>query len=416
MVVSDHQYISALGFPLMPTHPARMVGGPLEVAQLRQLAGQSVDRDMTATSLRCGVFQVLEKRGLTLAGTTITYGDWFSGGSFVGATMWEVADALEMDFVYAFAIEGLRLAQDGHRYGWCGKPLGVFHEVCDVTAEQLRPLFPPGGIIAAGGRCAPFACASATHQPGTEKKDNEKGGAIFEFTRAVEVSMELEPNAVFFETSDAIRTDKRHVVEWRAMQAVCMAHRAHYDWSWQTVCPKVLLSKPMPRKRLYIIATRWVPIAIIPASTAGADCGDDTPLDVEMGEATSTVIRCQGVEVTFSARLLEGAPAGAVDAGPRVGAPVDPVHELRTLRGSTISRRCSLRGSAKVGDFTNSGQDWRTAPITLLAGEPGTLVERRAGGRWEHFCLIAPSLHLLEQGISGGGYFNLQPRLLLAAS
>ena len=165
----------------------------------------------------------------------------------------------------------------------------------------------------------------------------------------------------------------------------------------------------MPRKRLYIIATRWVPIAIIPASTAGADCGDDTPLDVEMGEATSTVIRCQGVEVTFSARLLEGAPAGAVDAGPRVGAPVDPVHELRTLRGSTISRRCSLRGSAKVGDFTNSGQEWRTAPITLLAGEHGTLVERRAGGRWEHFCLIAPSLHLLEQGISGGGYFNLQP-------
>ena len=83
-------------------------------------------------------------------------------------------------------------------------------------------------IIAAGGRCAPFARASSTHQPGTERKDNEKGGAVFEFTTAVEVSMELEPNAVFIETSDAKRTDNRHAVEWRAMQAICMVHVEHY--------------------------------------------------------------------------------------------------------------------------------------------------------------------------------------------
>jgi hypothetical protein len=44
-----------------------------------------------------------------------------------------------------------------------------------------------------------------------------------------------------------------------------------------------------------------------------------------------------------------------------------------------------------------------------VSGEPGTVVERRAGGRWNQFCLIAPSLHLREQGIFGGGYFNLLP-------
>ena len=74
-----------------------------------------------------------------------------------------------------------------------------------------------------------------------------------------------------------------------------------------------------PRKRM--LATKWVPIGMIPASAVGADCGDRTPFDVEMGEATNTVIRCQGLKVTFSARLLEGAPAGAVDAGPMVSAP-----------------------------------------------------------------------------------------------
>ena len=104
-----------------------------------------------------------------------------------------------------------------------------------------------------------------------------------------------------------------------------------------------------------------------------------------------------------------GVPADAADAGPMVGAPAGPGHELRTMRCSTISRRLSLRGTATIGDFTNSGREWRSAPITLVSGEPGTVVERRAGGRWDQICLIAPSLHLLEQGISGGGYFNLRP-------
>ena len=285
VVVSDHQYISALGFPLMPSHPARMVGGPLEVAQLRQLAGQSVDRDMTKATLS-KIFEVLEQRGLSFAGTTISFGDWFAGGSFLGSAVWELADTLGLGFSYTFAIEGLRLAASGHQYGWCGMPRGIFSEVCDVTVEQLRSLCPPGAIIGAGGRCAPFSGASATHQPGTERKDGEKGGAIMEFTTAINVSVQLEPNAIFIETSDSIRTDARHIVEWQAMQAICMAHGAAYDWSWQSVCPKVLLGKPMPRRRMFIVATRWEPIGVLVATAVL--CDDDELFDVEVGSITDT--------------------------------------------------------------------------------------------------------------------------------
>lgn len=81
----------------------------MEVAQLRQLAGQSVDRDMTKATLS-KIFEVLEQRGLSLAGTTISFGDWFAGGSFLGSAVWELADTRGLGFSYTFAIEGLRLA------------------------------------------------------------------------------------------------------------------------------------------------------------------------------------------------------------------------------------------------------------------------------------------------------------------
>ena len=114
-------------------------------------------------------------------------------------------------------------------------------------------------------------------------------------------------------------------------------------------------------------------------------------------------------EGSLSVRLLVGVPADAAADGAIVVAPVGPGHELRAMRCSTTSRWLLSQGTAKIGVFTKHGREWRTAPITLVSGEPGTVVERRAGGRWSQFCLIAPSLHLREQGIFGGGYFNLLP-------
>ena len=449
VVVSDHQYLSFAGYPLMHSHPARMVGSPLEVAQSRSLAGTGGDRDAVFEYVK-EHFTLLRDAGWSLEEAFMFVGDFCSGGSYMGAVLWEVADHFGMIFSFRFCIEGAAKALSGHQFGWCGqRPLLVLTDVVTAPVEELQRACPPGGSVICGTVCNPLSSA-ATSKSGKEKRSEVKGAYELAAT-CIEKAVALHPNFIFFENVDNLRTDASLAQVWSDLQAFCMKWDHTYEWTWQSVCPAVLLLKPMARLRLFASARRRVPISTssaaasvtrpagsagkMPAPTTGAPTPKRFRVETGVAELPADTSRSgcwatggptasrnstdtcslpigggpSGPEVTLSTRLLVGAQADAADAGRIVGAPAVPGHQLRTMRGSTSSRRFSLRGSATIGDFTISGREWRSAPITLASGESGTVVQRRVGGRWVQFCLIAPSLHLLAQGISGGGYFSLLP-------
>ena len=275
VVVSDHQYLSFLGYPLMYTHPARMVGSPLEVAQSRSLAGTGGDRDAIFEYVKAH-FILLREAGWPLEEAFMNLGDFCSGGSYMGSVMWEVADYFGMRFSFRFCIEGSAKALNGHSFGWCGqRPQLVLTEAAAAPLETLRQVCPPGATIIAATVCNPLS--SAATSKGGKEKASEVLGAYELAAICLEKAMALEPNFILFENVDNLRTDARLAQVWSDLQAICMRWDQTYEWTWQKVCPAELLRKPMARKRVLASARRRVPIVTTTGLTYSAPVGGTRP-------------------------------------------------------------------------------------------------------------------------------------------
>ena len=78
--LSDQQYLSAMSYPLDPSHPGRLIGAGLTVTQARGLYGQGVDHD-SVLLLRMKIGELLRAKGVVLDGSAYAGSTYARGGA-----------------------------------------------------------------------------------------------------------------------------------------------------------------------------------------------------------------------------------------------------------------------------------------------------------------------------------------------
>lgn len=253
--LSPQQYASLIGMPLDMQHPVRRGLGVLELGQQRSVLGQGVDHDCAMGVWRW-VIARLEERGLP-AGLLVPFGDVFSGISTIGAALRDVVGFKR--FRYDFAVELSEKAARAHARGWLNEVGWVEGDATLVSNyDALLQKGTCGALVAAGFRCAPFSAADQG-RCGSAAKEQEAQCALAEDAATLSQLARLQPNAIVIETAANILNEKEH---WEQMQCMVLRH-SEFSWVYQVICPRTLLRKPLPRRRLFLIGVRLEPVAAV---------------------------------------------------------------------------------------------------------------------------------------------------------
>ena len=250
--ISPQQYASLSGIPLDINHPIRRGLGVLKLGQQRSVIGQGVDYDCAIGVWRW-VIALLASRGLP-PGLLTQYGDVFAGISIMGAALRGLVGAQR--FRYRFAFEISEKAARAHARGWLDGVGEVFADATQASNfDKLDKRGMAGVLVAAGFRCAPFSTADAGRR-GMAVKEAEAQCALAENAATLRSLVQLLPNAIVLETAANILNEQEH---WEQLQAMVLAY-PEFSWSWQVICPRMLLRKPSARRRLFLAGVRLVPI------------------------------------------------------------------------------------------------------------------------------------------------------------
>ena len=374
-----HIWATLLGVPIHRQHPIRLAISSLPESAARAAIGQAVDVD---------VARLLMRHTLELIGCSdedvVRYADLMSGISVFGGAVY---DLLGPRMKYLYGAERLDIMLSGHAVGWAKRIGTMFSSADDVSlVGEMRNLNPT--TVQIGLRCAPWTLNLTKHPIGSKTRNDILERALEEAVCVLNVACGANPLSILLELSPYVTIPALRPW-WLRLQAIILKH-AQYTWKSQNICPKATLRKLTPRNRKFV---RGLLVSCAPGPTSAST----------LAPAIISIPALVAAHSPVAPAGPSSEPGPSTSSGPSSSsAPgID-----RVVRGST--RRRSVRG-AYIGVYTEIGRVWRTAPVALITGEDGTLVERCHRGVWSHFCLIAPSLHLKDLQIAAGGYFNLLP-------
>ena len=158
--------------------------------------------------------------------------------------------------------EVVRLVKDMHRAGFGG----MTDTYCMLsyeaeTTERLRAVRGRVHLAAAGIRCT--AVSDANGEPiGSAKRQAWLERSLEENAATISALLAAEPLRVVLETSAAVLHPS--LADWWGRLQVCLTSHVQYMWRFVVACPRGLLKKEPPRRRIFILG--WRGDSFVPAS------------------------------------------------------------------------------------------------------------------------------------------------------
>ena len=247
---SAQVYATLLGVPIRADFCLRLClayrcRGSTETRR-RAACGQSLDFDITRVVLRRMMQDVID------SGEVIGMVETHAGISMFAAALVELTGADRVRVLVSSEV--VRLVKDMHRAG--------FGDMTDTycmlsyeadTVEHMRAVRGRVHLAAAGIRCTAVSDAngepvcSAKRQGWLERSLEENAATIVALLAA-------EPLRVVLETSAAVLHPS--LAAWWGRMQVCVTSHEQYEWRYVVACPRALLRKEPPRRRIFILGWR----------------------------------------------------------------------------------------------------------------------------------------------------------------
>ena len=247
---SAQVYATLLGVPLQTEFCVRrclaMRCKASTETRRRAAAGQSLDYDITLVVLRLMLRDVIE------SGVDVSMVETHAGISMFAAALVTLVGAGKVRVLVSSEV--VRLVKDMHRAG--------FGDMTDTycmlsyeadTVEHMRAVRGRAHLAAAGIRCTAVsdangeAVCSAKRQGWLERSLEENAATIAALLAA-------EPLRVVLETSAAVLHPS--LAAWWGRMQVCVTSHEQYEWRYVVACPRALLRKEPPRRRIFILGWR----------------------------------------------------------------------------------------------------------------------------------------------------------------
>ena len=148
----------------------------------------------------------------------------------------------------------VRIVKDMHRAG--------FGDMTDTycmlsyeadTVEHMRAVRGRVHLAAAGIRCTAVSDANG-EAVGSAKRQGWLERSLEENAATIAALLAAEPLRVVLETSAAVLHPS--LAAWWGRMQVCVTSHEQYEWRYVVACPRALLRKEPPRRRIFILGWR----------------------------------------------------------------------------------------------------------------------------------------------------------------